>query len=406
MLPGRPFAMKKKKPRSISLSEEEAARLEETLDLISARGPDPGRVEGYVESLKGLLAASPRLALALVERLGGVKTRAAGELLQEIAGLFPDKSYKRAVKKALYRLKCAGCLEEKREEDEPEDAHRVLVKAPEPLEPAAWVSQVDSTGALALMVVLPAGGEHRIGLFVIDGQAGILSLENAEARRGRAEKVLADFSREEGLDAAEIPLGHAAHLVGFGIDIAEERGTVPPPGSRELFDRLQEVSGSGPASHAAAIEEGEGAAIGERLRDSERVAGWDTFGTYLLPKDAIMDLAERLKGVDDSPIVLPGASQAALKDDIIRDSLGSVFTADAKRDLLFRLRECGVHSFLRGEKDDALAALAAAQDLTAEEGPSIENLFCMSLVERSLAAAGADAGARPEEKGRGLIEIP
>jgi hypothetical protein len=398
--------MKKKKSHTTNLSEEEAARLEETLDLISARGPDPGRVEGYVESLKGLLMRSPRLALALVERLGGVKTRASGELLQEIAGLFPDKKYKRAVKKGLYRLKCAGCLEEVSEERESEDARRVLVKAPEPLEPAALVSRVDSTGALALMVVLPAGGEHRIGLFVIDAGAGIRSLENAEARRSRAEKVLTDFSREEGLDAEEIPLAHAAHLVGFGLDVAEERGAVPPPGSRELFDRLQEVSGSGPASHVAAIEEGEGAAIGERLRDSEKVAAWETFRTYLLPRDAIMDLAERLKNVNDSPIVLPGASQAALKDDIVRDALGTVFTADAKRDLLFRLRECGVHSFLRGERDDALAALAAARDLTAQEGPSTENLFCMSLVERSLAAAGADAGERPEEKGGGLIEIP
>lgn len=400
------FMAKKKRSKGSGLSGEEAARLRELVDLLSIRGDGRSASQSHIESLKEPLSKSPRLALALVESLGDIKTPLAGELLTEISGLHSDKRYTKAVKRTAYRLRNAGCLRENGEKSPPEEGRRVLVKGPEPVAPSVWASRVDHTGTEAVIMALPAGSEQRIALFVVDGKVGIRNLESALSSRSGAEKVLRNFRREQGLDAREIPLTHGAYLVRFGLDAAKARGLSPPRGAHQLFDRLKELCGPAPASLVSSILEAEGASLAEHLKSSADAAKWDTFRTYLLPQELIFPHAEKLKGLKDSPIVLPGSSQASLRADIIDEALAAAFTPEVKDDLLFRVRETAVHLYLEGDRDESFIALALAQDLAEDEGPSPGNLFCMALVERSLNAAGADLEQQAKPEGTGLIEIP
>ncbi len=401
-----PFMAKKKRSQGSGLSGEEAARLRELVDLVSIRGHGPNASQSHIESLRESLSKSPRLALALVESLGDVKTPLAGELLTEISGLHSDKRYRKAVKRAAYRLRNAGCLREDEEKGARGEGRRVLVKGPEPLAPYVWASRVDPTGTEAVIMALPAGSEQRIALFVVDGKVGIRNLESAQASRAGAEKVLRNFRREKGLDAREIPLAHGAHLVRFGLDVAKARGLTPPRGAHQLFDRLKELCGPAPPSLVSSIMEAGGDSLAEHLKRSADAAKWETFRAYLLPQELIVPHAEKLRSLKDSPIVLPGSSQASMRADIIDEALAASFTQEVKSDLMFRLRETAVHLYLDGDRDESFIALALAQDLAEDEGPSPGNLFCMALVERSLNAAGADLEQQTKPEGTGLIEIP
>jgi len=339
-----------------------------------ARAPDVPRAALDRLESRGLSAAEPLRALdALEARWGGEAdleaivvalvaasdAPEAGERLARLAPGTTDKTVKREIKRALYRLEQRG-LWRAPEAPPPPATHELLGPAED--EPEAWLSAIDPSGSRLLWMARRVGSGMASLSALLNETQGLQEFYAGETSRKALRQAQRDLSARSGVQLVEAPWAHADALLTRAVEATADpaRATEVGRARREIVPRPQPSPPRPPIDslldrRAAASADAALAASAGALSEKE-LAGW------LLPRDWI---EPALRDVDDAQesvvIVSPQQREERLREALVR-AAQDVFAAPGRRELFAaRLEETAYLVARRGRLDIALALVAATE---------------------------------------------
>lgn len=353
-------------------------------ELLARRGLSAEEPLRALDALAASWGTEPALEGAVVALVGASDDPAAGEALSRLGGATRDKSVKREIKRALYRLEQRG------------QWHAPATAPPPPVrellgpaddEPEAWLSAIDPSGARLLWMARRSGAGMASLSALIDERRGLVEFYAGETTRKSLRQAQRDLSDKSGVALVAAPWPHVDALLTRAVALAADeartaevararREIVPRPHAGEVpspVDAL--VDRAGAAADAAALEASAGALLQREL------------GGWLAPRDWIEPM---LPGIDDAQsslvIVSPQQQEERLRDALLR-AAEDVFAAEDRRALFAaRLDESAYLLAKRGETTLARALVAAAE-ATRGGRPIAQVPVLAQLVTRSLALA-------------------
>jgi len=372
--------------------------------MLAERGLSADDPLHALDALAASWGANPALEGAVVALAGGSDSPAAGETLSRLTAATRDKSVKREIKRALYKLAQRGLW--RTPDGAPPPAVRDLL-GPADDEPEAWLSAIDPTGARLLWMARRSGAGMASLSALIDERRGLVEFYAGETTRKSLRQAQRDLSDKSGVALIAAPWPHVdallVHAVAVAADDARsaevararreivphpEEGPVPPP-----VDAL--VDRAAAASDAAALDASASALLQREL------------GGWLLPRDWV---EPSLQGVEDAQsslvIVSPQQQEERLRDALLR-AAEDAFAPEGRRALFAaRLDESAYLLARRGETSLARALVAAAE--AARGGRPIAEIPVLAqLAARSFAIA-LELRARKsrEESSSSLVVTP
>lgn len=381
-----------------------AAALQDQVDRVAAgcaAGQDPDALRELVTPQP----QDPQWDLHLMAALAAVAHPAVPPLLAALFGASPDKARRKALKKALHLLK----------------TRRVPV--PARLLPREAVSRGASAGATAGARVSPffGSGESYIILEgpqeLLGGNVLVARLSDQEGFREchllslkrKQQTEFWDQFREQGLDQwITVPSPYAVRLL-------EEASTRTPPGGpgsaryASLRERIwrhwgRPEEGADPETFLPALRPEERGRLLEQARD---LALDPLFHAWLPGVEEITPWMQRLKEVENSPLVLSPQQQQMRADAVIDEATQALYPPETRPRWRRRLLTTAYYLELQGRGEAARAAQAAAEDLAGERGPlSGENPFLQALVHYALQLAREMQKPREAPAASGLVVPP
>jgi len=390
------------------LPPQEAQALKDMVAQVAAAlesGQDP-------QSLPALVAPRPQdflWDLHLLAALGTLAHPAVPPLLAALFGPTQDKVRRKALKRTLHLLKTRG-VAVPAELFLREEPPRPQPSAGPP--PLAYVSPIFGPGERYVLLEGPKEtlGGNLLVARVSDMQGFRECLLLSLKRRQRQE--FWEHLRSQGLgEMATVP---AAYAVGL-LEEACRHDAAAPGASRyaALKERIyahwarpeaapdleQVLPGLNPAEHRRYLEQ------------SRQLALDPLFFSWLPAAAEITPWMQKIKEVQDSPMVLSEQQQQVRLDGVVEEATGALYPQASRPYWRRRLQHMAYYLDLQGRQEEARAAQAAAADLEeSHKGPlSEENPFLKALTLQALmlawelekkdrgAAAGAGLVAPPSE---------
>jgi len=367
------------------LQPEAAAALQELAAQV-ALGLEEGR---DLETLREMAAGSGDLAwdLRLIAALSGLAHPGVPGLLTALFGAGEDKPRRKALKRALHLLKTRGVPVPEnllpREEAAP-------LRAPGRAPARAHLSQVLGNGER--YVILEGPREALGGNFLvtrISDREGILECHLLDLK-SRYRQEFWDHFRSQGLtEWATPPSAYAVRL----LEEADRLQPEAPGGSnyRSLKPRI--LKEWGPPEEAPELIDllpplnpGEQSRLLDQSRD---LARHPLFFFWLPGPEEITPWLNKLREVEESPLVLSEQQRQARMEDVVEEAVLALYPLEARDLWRGRLLTMAYFLHLRGLEPEARLAQAAAQDLAAgSRGPLAgENPFLQALVWQAIQMA-------------------
>jgi hypothetical protein len=137
------------------------------------------------------------------------------------------------------------------------------------------------------------------------------------------------------------------------------------------------------------------------LRASGSLLDLPEMASWQLPQELALPLADNVKALGESRLVLSRASQFERVDQLMREAAAEIFAPALRQDYRRLLEEAALLFWQEDRVQEAKRALAAAVDLEREVGRLTENTFVLGLVKRALGDAIKDVegkGGTAEQK--------
>jgi hypothetical protein len=385
------------------LAPEARARLESQVARVA------GFIEAEVEPAALLAQVSPEPQdpdwdAHLIAALGDLSHPAIPPLLAALFGPARDKIRRKALKKALHRLKTRGV-------GFPDDLlpkEEVSFASPRP--GAAKVSVSAIFGEGETYVILEAPPEILGGNFLV---------ARVSDQEGFKECVLLSLKRQQ-----------QAEVWGRFRDQGLDRWFSPPPAYavRLLEEAYAHKTGSGAAQYGALREKifrhwGRPEAAPDleqelpapsppempRLLEHARELALDPLLISFLPgPEEITPWLKKLQEVEDSPLVLTDQQKQVRIDGMLDEATRALYPTETRPGWGRRLLTTAYYLHLDGREEDARALRAAAMGLGAPESSALagENAFLKSLVRNTVALALDMQPSQEPAAPSGLISAP
>lgn len=363
---------KKKLPPLAQLTQEEEAFVASLLE--DFRNIDPPEIVARV--------TNSRVALILAERLP-LDDESPIPLLLALKDSFEDKQVRRAVKRALFKLKKRGVpVEGAYTEDGGTPA---VLRPPEKEKPAAYAGPLDMGGFRAVLVAFQRSIKGiDLGLGVVSEEHGIQHFLSGTYGKKQV-KGLKEHMAEEAGPLVEISLSHAATILEAAYQRHVELNSDAPAEYLELRPWLLDNAAllERPAIHDDIPE---GSASELILTDSqlEKLFEHNLMKSWFIEFDSLRPFMEEILKVDDSPIVLTETQKLERATEIKERSMEELFSASRRTLLRHRFEEMAYLFFKLGEEDTCLLSLAAARSMDQEDTALRKNPVIEFLLERSL----------------------
>ncbi len=343
-----------------------------------------------LETLKKLVAPQPQdpaWDLHLLAALGNLAHPNLPPLLAALFGAVQDKTRRKALKKTLHLLKTRGV---------PVPAELLPRQEPRPLKPAP--------GPAPLAYAFPFFGNGERYL-VLEGSKEILGGNLLVARLSdekgfrechllslnrRQRQEFWDHFRNEGLE--EWATAPAAYVV-RQLDEAYDLDPGGPGASRygSLKERIYAHWGRPEAApDPEHLLPNLSPTDGSRFLDQSRRLALDhLFLSWLPSMEEITPWLDKIKEVQDSPLVLSEQQQQVRLDGVVEEATAALYPPETRKYWRRRLWHLAYFLDLKGRPEDGRAAQAAAEALAeSEKGPLTgENPFLKALVQHSLMLA-------------------
>jgi hypothetical protein len=372
-------ASKSGTPGLPALTPEAAAAIQDQKAQVAAAldaGQDP-------ESLKEMLAATTGdldWDLNLMAALGGLARPGVPGLLAALFGTAADKTRRKALKRTLHLLKTRGVSVPEdllpREEPAP-------LKAPDRGPALAYVSPVLGNGER--YVILEGPKEILGGSFLVSRVSDTAGIQECHllSLKSRQRQELWEHFREQGLtEWATPPPAYAVRL----LEEANAKKPAAEGGSRyrSLQPRILQAWGRPEdAADAAALMPSFSPGEQSRLLDQSRdLARHPLFFTWLPGLQELTPWLQKLREVQESPIVLSDQQRQARMDGVVDEAVQDLYPPESRDDWRRRLLAMAYFLNLREQESEARLAQAAAQDLAAGPRGQVagENPFLKALV--------------------------
>ncbi|MBM4273966.1 MAG: hypothetical protein FJ134_05840 [Deltaproteobacteria bacterium] len=384
------------------LAPEDAAALEAMIGRVAeslAAGAD-------LEALKSLVETRPQdLAWDqhLIAALGALPSPAVAQLLAALFAAAPDKARRKALKRAFHALRSRG------------------VAAPPDLLPREEGLQVRETGAgpQAHVSQVLGNGERYVVLEgprdILGGNILVARLHDQEGFRechvfdlkSKGRQEFWDTLTKDGLiDTQPAPVPYALRLLEEAYQAHPQKDGAPAyasvrervlaPWGREEPPELDLLLGEiTPAERS-------------RLLDESRQLAQDPLFYFWIPAaDEIAPWFEKLKGILTSPLVLTDPQKKARIDELVNEAARSLFPPETRDGWRRRLRDMAYFLTLKGRKEEARAAAAAADDLAQERSPLLgDAVFLKVLTTLALRLAYDMEGKEEGESPWSLLAPP
>ncbi len=370
-----------------ALPPETAAALEAQVDRV-AQALEP---EADPETLKSLVQPQPhdpRWDLHLMAALGALAHPAIPLLLAARFGAAPDKTRRKFLKRTLHLMKTRGVLVPPNLL--PKDEPRPLVA--EQAAPRAHVSQILGNGYR--YVVLEGPREYLGGNILVaqlSDREGFVECHVLDVKSKQKAKFWENLRGADGLvDPLTVPAAYAVSLLEDAYQLNPSEGGASRYAS--LRERIRSHWGKPEdAPPRPAIPE---VIPGERSRlldESRRLALDPLFHSWLPGQEEIAPWLEKVLEALDSPLVLSEPQKQARAEGVKDEATRALYPPEDRELWSRRLLEMAYYLDLKGRAQDALAAWAAADDLSPTQqkrGPLTgDNPFLIELVGFALRMA-------------------
>ena len=389
---------KRKSDPPVRLTSEEEALVKELLQDL--RKTDPVQLASRVPD--------PHLAEILIERLPLDEDTPA--VLLALKEGFEQKPIRRAVKRALFRLKKKGIFTDESDREEPPSPG--ILKPMQKEEPDAFLGPVHLNGTRAVLIILHRAAKGQdVGLGLVSDEEGMHQFHYGVFSRKRTKELKAYISQEAG-PLVNTKLSHATTVLEHAYRRHLELYPEAPQDYLEIRPWLLERSAllDRPIIYEV-IPEGE---ISEGvLTDSqlEKLFEHDLMKSWFVDFESLRQYMKDILNVEDSPIVL---TELQKQDRIrqIKEKITEDLFPTAKRVLLKHKFEEMAYIFLKLDQEEyARLCLVAAGDLDQAASILTKNPVIEFLIERSLdfyanATQEIAEGEMKDEKSSELIILP
>ncbi len=368
------------------LPDDEAAALRDLASRVAA-ALEEGRDQ---ESLRRMVAdttGEPAWDLHLIAALSSLTHPAVPGLLAALFAAGPDKPRRKALKRALHLLKTRGVEAPDslipREEAAP-------WRGPARARALAHISQVLGNGER--YVILEGPKEALGGNFLVARVSDREGIQECHllALKSRQRQEFWDHFRQQGLaEWAQSPPAYAVRLLdeADGLKPAAEGGSR----YRSLKSRIwQEWGRPQEPTEVEALLPALNPPEQSRMLDQSRdLARHPLFQTWLPGPDEITPWVNKVREIQESPLVLSDQQRQARVEDLVDEATRSLYPLESRDLWRGRLLAMAYFLDLRGQGPEARLAQAAAQDLAAPpRGPLAgENPFLKALVWEALKMA-------------------
>jgi len=392
---------KKKNPAHPSLlTPEEESTVTSLLQEFS--NTDPNEIATRVPD--------SRHAQALVEQLCMVDDPSIPLLLALKDG-FEDKQVRKAVKRAIFKLKQRGVsVEELLESKSP----LPILKPPQEEKPAAYIGPISDTfGSRAVLITLhrTMKGQH-IGMGFVSDQDGIYQFLYGAFSKKRTMEMRDHLSKKAG-PLVGTSLAHAATILEDAYQRHLELHPDAPSDYLELRPWLLENTSLLDRQYINDFIP-EDQVVNKILTDSQlgELFKHKLMEAWLVEFERLRPVMEELIKADDSPIVLTEGQKSDQSKRIKEKCMDELFP-DSERALLKRRLEEMAYIFFKLEEETfSRLCLDAARTMDQEDNLLQKNPVIEFLVERSLdfymnvAQGGPPEDKKPTESSSPSIIIP
>ena len=363
---------KQKKPKHSSLlSTEEESLLPPLLE--NFRDIDLTKIREQIPS--------PELARALVERLPADDPGTVN-LIVAIRDAFDQKSVRKAMKKAFFRLRQKGISVPDLEADKRPSIFDIKT---EKTEPSAYLGPIDGLGSRGVFIALPQIPKGiDIGLGIVNEEGGIIDFFFDRYSKKRMRDVKELFFERVG-QMVEASLSHAATILETAYKHNENNVGESARGYLSLRPWiLENVS----LLERPVIYDGiPFESVSEKIltrSQIDKLFGHKLMESWIIDPERLKSIREEITEAEESPILMSGGQKTNRINEIKEKAIAELYE-DSKRSLLKSRLEEMAYIFLKQDEDGyAHLSLAAALSLDAKDSSLRVNSFLMAMLDRSL----------------------
>ncbi len=377
---------KKKKKKAKKTDPQLQSQAGLLIDRLIAQDPNGETLDHFLKSLRESLSANRELAVVFVDELGKLKSEIAGKVIKEIEELFDDKKYRKAVKRARFRLVQKGILKEEEPEKDGAGTVRYIVSSVDKPLSLCYFAVLEPIGEEMIFVYIPGGADKdTIIQFILNQtrQLGLLAYEKAYYKRSMARELVHHLENSYKTKFFEIPLSYAAYLFEEGLlqGVIEGGGKVKEA-ERELKKYFKPDTFPLVYEH---VSRDEVEVSRELLEKATRLLSDASFPLKVLPPEDEILPADKLRSVFESTLIVSPTTRKEQMDDIMREAIVDYFAGEKLDGFLRCLEEVALYCCLNDEKDKALCILAVVKDLRENRENISANMFLKKLFFRTAA---------------------
>jgi hypothetical protein len=308
-----------------------------------------------------------------------------------------DKELRRAVRRALYRLKQRGVGEAPEGSPAPV---RAVLHGPD-LE--GFLSFGDPFGDRLLWILKPrpVGGLLHFSA-IVNEPGGLREAVLVDVTRKSVRGLRAELERRNGIRLIEVDWRYCDWIVSEGYARARARGDVSSSAAQYPRQRMQ-ITTAAAAPTALPLP---AAFSEESLSSSAALLEETEMQHWFLPETMLSADLARYREIRDSPLVLDRSAQMARIEEIVQGAVDGIFAGDRAPAWARRLRESS-YIFSRTGRAPAAARAAATAAAIETRGGGRGIPLCEELVRRSFGMfLAAEAEREREEKATSVLVTP
>ncbi len=393
--------------------KKKAKRKKETVDSPS----EVAFVNALIKEVENLTPSeiisrisSPNIARIFIERLP-LESKAFLSLLVALDSYFKEKSVKKAIKRALFRLDKAGVEIREFYEQSQEIKGPVVLNTAYREDPFAYLGPIGMKGYRSFLVVMPRGADGQdIGIGIISDEEGIHQFVSGKFSKKRIKEMKEGLSKEAG-PLIETSLSHAASVLEQAYSCQPEFKSDAASNYLDFRPRLLEKTSpiERPIIYDFMTENSPDRLLTysqvKKLFDHSLMESW------LIDPEELRPFIEEIVNLEESPIVLSRAQKSDQAAKIKEKGLLSLFPLSRQGLLKNRLEEMAYY-FLRTSQEEYAGLSFAASLSLGEEGPVQKSQVIEFLFDRSIAfymnsvRENSETGAKKKESQPKKIIIP
>jgi len=387
----------KKKPvdEPIRRGLDELAKL--GIDLADA-GPDS------VAKLHNQYGKARDTDLAVIFALGKIADAAAVKALAEIDRGAADKTVKKEIKRALFKLSQRGFTAPGAQAAELRPA---APRFDQGQEIEAYMSAVDGGGGRLIWIAKP---QPNHGLQVIQAmlhdREGLLRFGGMHMRRKELRHMAAEIKQQHGVSMISVPWEFADAMIYRGYEKAKERGQ----GGLENFHEVRSILATGKPKalphpiyqklNADEARDGAWREQSRRLLDEPELRYW------ILTDDWVQAYLPQLQEAQTSRLVLNPLQKEERLSAIVREAVKTLCAGETGAAFTQRMEDMALYFVETQRFEQAKLSLAVALQVGEGDPGPLDVSFLTGLMQKSFAFFMSQEKAKKEEEPSSLIIKP